>query len=178
MPLNHVGLTVLDLDHAVRFYAEVCGMELVGGPDTVDASDPVATGRRRTIFGEVWGGMRLAHLLDSTGVGLELFEFPSPEPVPLPPHLEFWRVGVSHLAVTVDDIDHARERLEALGGRTRTPVFPLPGGRRISYCEDPWGNAVELSTHDYPALVAVASPTAVRRSPATAAGQAGTYTAR
>lgn len=161
MSLNHFGLTVGDLEQAIRFYAEIGSLRLIGGPERIDTSDPVSTARRKEIFGEAWLGSRIAHLVDHSGVGLELFEFDAPAPIPPTDHLEFWRVGIFHFAVTVKDMDLARQRLRELGGETRTPVYPLKHGRRICYCRDPWGNALELSSHDYTSLVAVASPTAL-----------------
>jgi catechol 2,3-dioxygenase-like lactoylglutathione lyase family enzyme len=158
MTLNHVGLTVGDLDHGVRFYTEACGLKLISGPGSMDGSDPTGAERRRQIFGPRWNGMKLAHLADENGTGVELFEFPEPATESLPEEFRFWRIGVSHLAVTADDMASSRARLEALGGTARTPVFTLSPGVQICYCQDPWGNAIELSTVDYPTLARIASP--------------------
>ena len=159
MPVNHIGLTVGDLEEGVRFYTEVCDLTLIGGPGHMDATDPSSTARRREIFGPSWQGMKIAHLADENGTGIELFEFPEPAAVPLPDDLEFWRIGVSHVAVTVADIDVARRSLEEHGGTARTAVFTLAPGCQVCYCRDPWGNAIEFSTFDYRALAAVAAPT-------------------
>jgi catechol 2,3-dioxygenase-like lactoylglutathione lyase family enzyme len=102
--------------------------------------------------------MQVAHLVDQSGTGVELFEFPDPAAVPLPDDLEFWRIGVSHIAVTVDDIDAARRSLEDHGGTARTQVFMLAPDCQVCYCRDPWGNAIEFSTLDYRSLAAVAMP--------------------
>ena len=158
MALNHVGLTVGNLDEGVRFYTLVCGLNLIAGPGSIDTSDPSGTARRREIFGPRWQGMRLAHLADENGTGVELFEFPEPDAEPQPAEFRFWRIGVSHLAVTVNDMEASRDRLVELGGKARTPVFTLHPGCRICYCEDPWGNAIEFSTVDYLSLAHVASP--------------------
>ena len=62
--MNHVGLTVGDIDEAVDWYAKVFGLELLDGPMHCDTTTTGA-GRRREVFGDQWGGMKLAHMLTS-----------------------------------------------------------------------------------------------------------------
>jgi catechol 2,3-dioxygenase-like lactoylglutathione lyase family enzyme len=147
--VNHIGVTVGDLDRAVCFYRDVFGLDVLVGPERARAGH-AGTERRADIFGTRWGEMRIAHLADENGTGVELFEFVQP-PVEYPvEHFEFWRVGFSHLSFTVDDLESMRAAIEAHGGATRTAVYELQPGCRICYCKDPWGNAIELSSGAYP----------------------------
>jgi len=49
--MNHVGLTVGDIDEAVDWYAKVFGLELLDGPMHCDTTTTGA-GRRREVFGD------------------------------------------------------------------------------------------------------------------------------
>jgi predicted enzyme related to lactoylglutathione lyase len=40
------------------------------------------------------------------------------------------------------------------GGRARTEVYDVHGGIFICYCEDPWGNVIELVSRPYAELSA------------------------
>jgi hypothetical protein len=42
-------------------------------------------------------------------------------------------------------------RIVANGGRQRVPVFTFVPGRpfKLVYCEDPWGNVLEIMSHSY-----------------------------
>jgi catechol 2,3-dioxygenase-like lactoylglutathione lyase family enzyme len=149
--VNHVGVTVANIGEAVEWYTTVLGLRLAGGPVTVDMDSP-AKARREDVFGPLWGGMTVAHLVGDNGAGVELFEFTQP-PVEAPEdNFEFWKVGIFHLALTVDNIERVGRHISETGGRQRTAVHHLHGTCWIAYCEDPWGNIIELSSEPYEVL--------------------------
>jgi predicted enzyme related to lactoylglutathione lyase len=149
MLINHVGITVGDLDAGVQWYSAVFGLTVLAGPtETGLAGD--ARARRLDIFGPRWGGMRLAHLIDDSGVGIEMFEFIKPPTVIADEPFAYWRTGLWHVAFTVEDLEATREKITELGGRARTGIYKLGNsGCHVCYCEDPWGTALELSTKPY-----------------------------
>lgn len=149
MNVNHIGVTVGNLDQAIRFYTTVFDLELLVGAETA-TTQTAGADRRAEVFGARWGGMRLAHLADGNGTGVELFEFLEPAMVYPEEHFDYWRIGLSHLAFTVDDLEATMAALATAGGTVRTGVHEVRPGCRICYCADPWGNAVELSTGTYP----------------------------
>jgi predicted enzyme related to lactoylglutathione lyase len=151
--MNHVGLTVGDIDAAVRWYARVFGLRLLDGPMLCDRTTSGAE-RRRDVFGERWGGMKLAHMLTANDCGLELFQFLEPEAVKPGENFEYWRYGAHHIAFTVDDFDAALGRIRDHGGRTRTEVYDVHGETFVCYCEDPWGNVLEVVSRRYAELSA------------------------
>jgi catechol 2,3-dioxygenase-like lactoylglutathione lyase family enzyme len=151
--MNHVGLTVGDIDAAVQFYTDVFGLRLLDGPMLCDVTTSGAA-RRRDVFGERWGAMRLAHLLTANSCGLELFQFLAPEGSKPGDNFEYWRFGAHHIAFTVDNFDAALSRIRDHGGRTRTDVYDIHGGTYICYCEDPWGNVLEIVGRSYADLSA------------------------
>ena len=126
---SHIGLSVPDLDQAVKFYADVLGFYVIMQPTEVveDGSD---IGQMCTdVFGEGWGRLRIAHLATADRIGIELFEF---------------------------DGNHAPEdllaKIVAAGGKQRMPVreyFPDDKPYRMVYVEDPFGIVFELYSHSY-----------------------------
>lgn len=146
--VNHVGVTVPDLDGAVAWYTEVFGLELLDGPMHCDLTTAGAE-RRLDVFGAGWGAMRLAHLVASNGTGFELFQFLEPSVRRPHDNFAYSNVGPHHVAFTVDDFDATLDRLVQRGGSRRTASYDVHGGARICYCEDPWGNIVELVSTSY-----------------------------
>jgi catechol-2,3-dioxygenase len=77
-------------------------------------------------------------------VAIELFEFAeSPSD---------WRSGIFHICLAVGDVDSLAARIAAAGGRRRTAraweIFP--GEPYLTcYCEDPFGNVLELYSHSH-----------------------------
>ena len=149
--VNHIGVTVGNLDEAITFYSRVFVLQVLVGAE--DASTrTVGADRRAQVFGTRWGHMRIAHLADENGTGVELFEFVEPAMVEPEEHFDYWRIGFSHLAFTTPDLEASIERLRQYGGRTRTDIHEVLPGCRIIYCMDPWGNPIELSTAEYPVV--------------------------
>lgn len=138
--INHAGLTVTDIDAAVAWYTGVFDLALVFGPVEVSGS-----GRSKVIFGERFGRMRRAVLRDSSDAALELFEFHEPATVRRQDNFDYWKTGFFHLCFTCDDVASRLEAVVALGGRARTAPLDAGGGRFIAYCEDPFGNVLELT---------------------------------
>jgi catechol 2,3-dioxygenase-like lactoylglutathione lyase family enzyme len=146
--INHVGVTVPDLEKAVDWYQKVFGLELLDGPMHCDLTTAGAS-RRLDVFGPQWKAMRLAHLITSNGAGFELFQFVDP-PVESPEdNFTYTTIGPHHVAFTVEDFHGTLNKLNDTGGRQRTAVYDVHGGELIVYCEDPWGNIVELVSTSY-----------------------------
>ncbi len=143
--LNHAGLTVTDIDEAVSWYVDVFGLSLLFGPEEV------GSGRARAIFGEAFGGMKRAVLGGSNGTGLELFEFLEPKSVRREDNFEYWKTGIFHVCFTCPDVGASVAAVVASGGRARTEPLAAGDGRLIAYCEDPFGNVLELTNRSMPA---------------------------
>lgn len=139
--LNHVGLTVGNLDAAVRHYCDVLGLKLLAR--TEDDSPMI-----RTITGIPDARVRIADLATANGGVIELIEYVSPQK---PQHqLGLLDVGTSHVALQVENIDAAYAELVAASVPvTSAPVeIDAPGtiwhGARVLYSRDPDGRTVEL----------------------------------
>jgi catechol 2,3-dioxygenase-like lactoylglutathione lyase family enzyme len=148
--VTHVGVTVPDLDRAVRWYAEVLGLEPIGPAVEVRANRGHGGAVAADVFGSRLGRFRQAHLATANGVALELFEFVEPPTEPRD-GFGYWRTGIFHVCFTVADLERMAERITAHGGRRTSRVWQIFRGEpyRTCYCEDPFGNVVELYSHSH-----------------------------
>jgi catechol 2,3-dioxygenase-like lactoylglutathione lyase family enzyme len=140
--LAHVGVAVTDLDRAVRWYGDVLGLEPIGSPIEVRACAGHGGAVAADVFGARFGRFRQAHLATANGAALELFEFERPPA---------WAAGIFHLCLVTPAIDRVAQRVSARGGRRRTRVWEIFEGEpyRTCYCEDPFGNVIELYSHSH-----------------------------
>jgi catechol 2,3-dioxygenase-like lactoylglutathione lyase family enzyme len=146
----HLGVTVSDLDRAIEWYSDVLGMEVLVPPIELSSDDP----RIGDQIADVFGGavrFRQAHMIAAGGVALELFEFSEPE-TERDPEMPYWRTGVWHICVYGRDIDQIVERVRLHGGVVRSSKIweVVPGEPyRMCYCEDPFGNVIEVYSHSH-----------------------------
>ncbi len=125
--LEHVAISVSDIDRTIEWYGANFGFEEVARSDKPALAAKVAL-------------MRLGDRL------LEIF---APyEPLPLPAgestlRSSLQRLGTKHMALAVDDVVLASERLEANGVAIETDIVE---GRTSKYlfCTDPDGILIEI----------------------------------
>jgi len=137
MKMNHVGISVTNLERSVEFYGEMLGMELAcpifpfGGPSF----------EQIMALQNVQG--RMCVVRNGT-VQLELFEFSHPNPAPKDPNHSVGDRGISHFGVVVPDIAAAYRRLLAAGVKIHSPVMQFSSGMKAIYARDLDGNVFEL----------------------------------
>jgi catechol 2,3-dioxygenase-like lactoylglutathione lyase family enzyme len=100
---SHIGLSVPDVDAAVKFYSEVLGFYVImpATDVTEDASD---IGVMCTdVFGPDWKKLRIAHLSTADRIGIEIFEFDGnyePEN-----NIDFRRNSTFHFCIQDPDVE-------------------------------------------------------------------------
>lgn len=149
---SHIGLCVPDLDAAVKWYNQVLGFTVLIGPSQNDGDNQTDLGRlNRGVFGTNFKRSRVAHLVTSNGIGIELFQFIDPPYKKPENNFEYWRGGVFHFCIVDPNIDRLLERITDTGGKARCKVAAIFPGEpyRMVYCEDPFGNPFEIYTHSY-----------------------------
>jgi catechol 2,3-dioxygenase-like lactoylglutathione lyase family enzyme len=150
--VTHVGVTVTDVDRAIRWYGDALGLEPIGPPVEVRAREGHGGAVAADVFGARFGRFRQAHLASANGVALELFEFREPPTERRRESFEYWKTGIFHLCFAVAGIEQVAQRIAASGGRRRTSraweIFPGEPFRTC-FCEDPFGNVIELYSHSH-----------------------------
>ena len=148
--LNHIGITVPDIYAAIDWYQAVFGFSHIMGPRLLKANSAV-THETPSLFGPKFKRAYQAHLMTANGVGLELFQFVDPPVKKRADNMEYWKTGYWHLCFTDPDIEGLAARIVAAGGKQRIPVYEFIPGRpyKLVYCEDPFGNVIELFSHHY-----------------------------
>ena len=134
--MNHVGITVSDLDASIEFYGSMFGME------TLVRADPSGEIVERTV-GVPNAAMRLAILAGENGM-IELIEYVRSAGEQRAPSTN--DVGSAHVCFQVGDIEAAYQELMAKGARFVSPPSPPldEGGTRIVFLSDPDGIPVEI----------------------------------
>ena len=133
---SHIGLSVPDLEAAVKFYTEVLGLYTIMEPTDV--------------FGPDWKSLKIAHLATADRVGIEIFEFP--ENYAPKDNLDHKRHGTFHFCVQDPDVEGLVEKIVAAGGKQRMPIreyYPGEKPYRMCYVEDPFGIVFEVYSHSY-----------------------------
>jgi len=148
---SHIGITVPDIEAAVKFYTEVMGWYLIMPPSVVTEEMDTAIGQMCIdVFGKGWGQFQIAHLATSDSIGIELFSFPS---VGMPaPAFNPFQTGLFHFCVQDPEIEVLIDKIVAAGGKQRMPVrsyYPGEKPYRMCYVEDPFGIVFEIYTHSY-----------------------------
>jgi glyoxylase I family protein len=144
--LDHVSVTVSDLDRSLRFYQELLGLPLLSrGEITAPHLDQII-GLDQPVT------LRWAELDLRNGQILELFQYVEPKGEPLVQRTA--DPGSSHFALRVDDVHQLHARLTESGVTCRSQPVQIPSGdwagARAVYVLDPDGATVEL-VQDAPA---------------------------
>jgi catechol 2,3-dioxygenase-like lactoylglutathione lyase family enzyme len=140
--ITHVGIAVPELERALHWYSEVLGFEALGGVTRVRGNDGHAGVVAADVLGPALASFKQRQLIGANGVGLELFEFEEPSA---------GRRGIFHMCVVAPDVAATAERIVADGGRRISRIWPIFEGEpyMMCYCEDPFGNIVELYSHGH-----------------------------
>lgn len=147
---SHIGISVTDLDAAVKFYTEVMGWYLIMPATRIEEDDSAVGVMCTDVFGKGWGSLGIAHLSTGDRVGVEIFEFRNAER--REDNFEYWKSGVFHFCVQDPDLEGLAARIVAAGGKQRMPVreyYPGEKPYRMVYLEDPFGNIIEIYSHSY-----------------------------
>ena len=139
--LDHIGLTVGDLDRSIQFYSTVL--------DGIVRERAVIKGAEvETLTGVAGAVIHTADLSLSCGGMLELLQYLGPNPTVLAQRR--FDAGHSHIAFTVNDVDATRMRALSAGALDCSLPVTLnePGSSwdqvRVCYALDPDGRTIEF----------------------------------
>ncbi len=149
--IDHVSLTVSDVEPAIDFYTRVFGATLAYRMGPFDAAEipPMEDGRDWTDAHINVPGARLeiAMLTMPDGLGMELFRYEKPADAAGSPPRNC-DVGSRHLCIEVEALDSAVEFLAQNGCTPMAGSIDMLDGpcppSRSWYVLDPFGNQLEL----------------------------------
>jgi lactoylglutathione lyase family protein len=148
---SHIGITVPNIQEAVRFYSEVMGWYIIMEPSVIKKEAETAIGQMCIdVFGSDWEEFEIAHLATSDGIGIELFSFPHGRKEA--PQFNPFNTGLFHFCVQDPDIENLVDKIVSFGGKQRMPIrayYPGEKPYRMCYVEDPFGIVFEVYSHSY-----------------------------
>ena len=147
--LPHIGITVTSIEKAIQSYHDILGFHVVGRS--------LESSRRRFSLrpdsqrrlGRRFRGGRLAQLAGGSGVCIELFDFSEPASDRRENNLEYSKTGINHFTIADAALEDLARRIAESGGKLRGQIRTLILGKpyKLAYCEDPFGNIIELYSH-------------------------------
>ncbi|PZO64434.1 MAG: glyoxalase [Paracoccus denitrificans] len=147
--INHIGLTVPDLDAATAFFEK--GFGALWCYDGLTLDDPPREGPEVEAQLNLPKGARILRqrlLRFGNGPNIEMFEVQSADPAK---PLELNDRGYNHICFYCDDIEGSLSRAVAAGGKAIDKIHgnsrheDTPGNGSI-YVAPPWGGLIELQT--------------------------------
>jgi len=134
--LRHVGLTVTDIDRALKLYRDIFNLEVTW--DQIESGTFID---RLSNIKDI--KVRTVKLKDINGGMIELLQYIShPTPIENDP---INRIGCSHIAITVDDIDSMYNMLIDFGLKFHyEPQLSIDGNAKVAFCRDNEGILIEV----------------------------------
>jgi hypothetical protein len=96
--INHIAVSVTDLDKAVKWYQEVFGFTVINGPVEFEADDSSLGMAAKDIHGPNFKKMRMIWLSSGNQIGIEIFEYIEPKAERRTNNFEYWK-SVSFISV-------------------------------------------------------------------------------
>jgi catechol 2,3-dioxygenase-like lactoylglutathione lyase family enzyme len=139
--VNHVAISVPDMEKALAFYRDLLGFEKVFEFSWGEKSDLAEiAGRILAVKGTVADVI----VLRADNMLIELFKFKAGGARAQDPNRPVIDHGFTHLCLAVKDLDKEYDRLKAAGMKFHCPPTQVVEGVRTIYGRDPFGNVIEL----------------------------------
>lgn len=153
--INHIAISVPNLDEAVKWYMEVLGFAAIKQAVEIVADDSLKGRAIKDIHGPKIKKMRMAWLSSANQVGFEIIEYVQPEAERRTDNFEYWKSGLIHICITDPDIEGLCKRISESGGKQRTEIWEIvpEKGYKLAFCEDPFGNIIEIFDHSYEQVI-------------------------
>lgn len=133
--LRHIGIFVKDLERMADFYQKLLDMEIIY--DEIEQGDYLRT--LLQIPNEVL--FHIIKMKNKNSLVIELLQYVSSKCH----EKEVTNIGLSHLAITIDNLDEIYIKLKNDGIGFNTPPMTSPYGNvKLCFCKDPEGNFLEL----------------------------------
>jgi len=138
--VRHIGIVVTNMEKSLKFYRDLLGLSIVRNMDEsgeyLDNMLSIKNAHVNTV--------KLAANDKEDGVLVELLEFKSNPQTPKD-NSDISRIGASHVAFTVNDLDKLYSEFVVAGiNFNAPPQFSPDGYAKVTFCRDPDGTPIEL----------------------------------
>lgn len=135
--VRHVGVVVSDIDRALGFYRDMLGLKVVRQME--ESGEYIDS-----ILGLKDVRVTTVKLGAGSGTLIELLCYGQPVRK-LAKQKDIREIGVSHVALTVDNLDAEYSRLSKAGVRFNSPPQMSPDGcAKVAFCKGPDNAFIEL----------------------------------
>lgn len=134
--IRHTGIVVIDLEVSLHFYRDLLGFRIAKQMEEAgDYIDNISSLRNVKVA--------TVKMTSASGQMIELLKYHShPAEQKMRAICE---IGISHIALTVDDLDFEYKRLKDKGIQFNSPPQLSPDGyAKVTFCRAPEGTLVEL----------------------------------
>ena len=136
--VRHVGITVSDMDKMLSFYSGILGFD----QQKIALEQGEYIDNFSALDGVVVTTAKLSNGVDE--VLIELLKYHSHEGL-LTLESRLTNPGITHFALTVDDLESLYQRCTEGGISFNAPPQLSPDGNaKVTFCRDPEGNLLEL----------------------------------
>ena len=135
--IRHTGIVVSDAEKSIEFYTKLLGFEIK--KDMLESGDYIDN------FSDLKDVVvRTIKMTLENGDMVELLNYQTHPELP-DMDRPITRIGCSHFAMTVDNLDETYDRLVEAGVEFNSPPQYSPDGvAKVTFCKDPDGSLVEL----------------------------------
>ena len=133
--INHIAISVPELDKALKWYQEVLGFVIVRGPSVLSADDPNVGNALQDIFGLEFKKLRIVWLSSNNGIGFEIFQFVEPKSLENI-QSQYWKGGIIHISITEPNIENLVKKISETGGKQLSKIWELNPKKqhRLVFC--------------------------------------------
>lgn len=153
--VNHIGLSVSDLEAAVAWYSKHFGFRRLRSDLAINRKDH---GGRPFEMYKSANAFKIAFLASGNGVGFELFQFDISSQTPSegrrPFVSEYQRSGYFHMGITAGDPERTAATACQDGACVIGGPIEVHPGEKAMFIQDPWGNILELCSNSFEATLA------------------------
>ena len=149
--INHIAISVPDLEKGLKWYQEVMGFRIVSGPAELTSHNIQGGKPLKNIFGSKFKKLRIVWMSSANNIGVEIFQFIQPEQLIEKKQIEYWSGGVIHIAVTERNIEDLLSKVTKTGGKQISKLWELDPIKhhKLVFCSDPFGNIIEIYSHSF-----------------------------